>query len=115
MRNGTITPIEFLQKIANIDNKIMKACSEDILIFDSFDDSIDTNSENSDSEDDDDPSNCIICKINKREVLFMPCAHMCCCRICWDLQQKKLNSKGRAVCPLFSCNLTVKKFTFVDI
>lgn len=115
MRDELITPIEFLQKIANMDNKIMKASSEDDLVNVDFDNSIATNSESSDSEDEEDPSKCIICNINKREVLLLPCAHMCCCKICWAIQKSNLNSKGRAVCPILNCNSAVKKITFVDI
>lgn len=74
MRDGSITPIEFLQKIANIDNKIMTLSSEDDLTNDQINDSIHSNNDNrseseSESEGDEDPSNCI-------EVLLMPSAHI---------------------------------------
>lgn len=115
MRENLITAIEFLQKIANIDNKIMKASSEDNLVNDNFVDSVATNSDSSDSDDEQDPSHCIICKNNKLEVLLMPCSHICCCKICWEKQQTNVDSKGRPVCPILNCNLAVKKFTFVDI
>lgn len=117
MRDGTITPIEFLQKIASIDNKIMRANSEELLIGANFEDSIESNSE-SDSESDDNPSNCVICNKNRIEVLLMPCSHVCCCKKCWDKQQDKVDnvdSKGRPLCPLRNCKTDVKKSTFVEI
>lgn len=115
MREKLITPIEFLQKISHIDNKIMKASSEDNLINEIFDNSVASNSDSSDSDDDQDSLNCIICEENKLEVLLMPCSHICCCKMCWEKQQKNVDSKGRPICPISNCNLAVKKFTFVDI
>lgn len=97
MRDGYITPIEFLQKIANIDNKIMKVGSEDDLTNDEFNDSVHSNNDNSsesESDSDEDPSNCIICGKKKIEVLLMPCSHLCCCKMCWEIQKNKRDSKG---------------------
>lgn len=110
MREQIITPIEFLQKIANIDNRIMRVNSEE-LINENFDDSIESSSES--ESDTDDPSNCIVCNKNKIEVLLIPCAHLCCCKKCWENQKSITDSKGRPICPL--CKTGVKKFSFAEI
>lgn len=115
MRNGTITPMEFLQKVANIDNKIMNANSQDDLSIDLFNDSVNSNDSSESESDDEDPSTCIICHKNKIEVLLLPCSHSCCCKQCWDAQKKNMDSKGRPLCPIKNCNLGVKKFAFVEI
>lgn len=112
MREQIITPNEFLQKIANIDNRIMRANSEELIFNENFEDTIESSSE-SESDTDDDPSNCIVCNKNKIEVLLIPCAHLCCCKKCWEIQKSITDSKGRPICPL--CKTGVKKFTFVEI
>lgn len=76
MRNGTITPVEFLKKIANIDSKIMKAVSEDDLSSNLFTESVIEKIAAKAKV----MKNCILCQENEIEVLFMPCSHSWCCK-----------------------------------
>eukprot|EP01091_Cochliopodium_minus_P009738 TRINITY_DN2464_c0_g1_i1.p1 TRINITY_DN2464_c0_g1~~TRINITY_DN2464_c0_g1_i1.p1 ORF type:complete len:556 (-),score=123.08 TRINITY_DN2464_c0_g1_i1:136-1803(-) len=46
---------------------------------------------------------CIVCKVNKRSVLLMPCSHFVCCNQC--IQEIFKNSEGNSCCP--KCNVTI--------
>lgn len=122
MREKIITPLEFLQKIANIDNKIMR-CTSDERVNQNENDhnqsNLSTIEEISDSDEindetDEELGKCIICSENFVEVLIMPCGHLCICKDCWQSRQDS-RTKGRPTCPKTDCKMIVKQFKFVSI
>jgi hypothetical protein len=57
-------------------------------------------------DDDDEEKECCICMDSKKEVVFVPCGHYCCCKNCGENLQPKR-------CPL--CNNTFSKMVERDL
>lgn len=122
MREKVITPMKFLQKIANADNKIMRCTSEEFINQNENENehnqsnlsTIEISDSDSNDESDEDIGKCLICFENFIEVLLMSCGHLCVCKGCWQSCQDS-RTKGRPTCPKTDCTMIVKKFRFVSI
>lgn len=108
LSRGSITPLEFLKKVANV-NKIIKeetfeAELEPIGYLD-----------DSDSENDDDEGDmiCVICDPTRASVLLFPCTHCCLCVSCWEKRWSETSFKAPK-CPRTDCNRLVKKHTIIS-
>jgi len=54
--------------------------------------------QNTPSLDSDNVQKCVICLIDERSTVFVPCGHMACCECCADILLAK--DKGGAKCPI---------------
>lgn len=108
-----ITPLQFLEKVANLNNKIMKSSpmDEEPQFLDEIVDSTDSESED-DAETED--SLCVICIRKQASVLFMPCSHCCVCTECWN-KRLELVTRKSLKCPRIGCNRSVKKNTIITL
>lgn len=112
LTNETITSLQFLEKVANLNNKVMK---ENHLEPKKPFELDNPDSNQSDSSDDNEESLCLICDQEKAEVLFFPCAHCFICAACWKKRSEETLSKGKTLkCPRIDCKKLVKRHTIIS-
>lgn len=110
--DDAITPMQFLEKIANLNNRIMQDTPLELDINESFDEVTNPLSSNESDTDDEDYILCVICSINKPNILLQPCLHCCLCGECWSKLERS-SKQSKVKCPRRDCSKTVKKHSTV--
>lgn len=111
---GIITSIQFLEKISNLNNKIMKEESTELDPSTIYQSSSSSSDSESDEGDECNPV-CVKCNEFKPTILLLPCTHCCLCGNCWQIiSNKSKKNENVAKCPRRDCRKVVKKVSQID-